>query len=53
MENDNSLAFLDILIKIFSNGPVGHRIYRKPTHTYRYLDAGLYFGQSAKYWLQF
>lgn len=39
MENDRSIAFLDVLARIRSDGSVGHSVYRKPTHTDRYLHA--------------
>lgn len=39
MEKDRSLAFLDIKVMVNQNGGLGHTVYRKPTHTDRYLHA--------------
>ena len=36
---DNSLAFLDCLIHVNSDGTLS-QVYRKPTHTYHYLQFG-------------
>jgi hypothetical protein len=30
---DNSLAFLDVLVKKKPDGSLGHTVYRKPMHT--------------------
>ncbi|XP_045460025.1 uncharacterized protein LOC123670569 [Harmonia axyridis] len=38
-EQNGSLPFLDILINKNSNIKIGHTVYRKPTHTNRYLHA--------------
>lgn len=38
IENENrSLPFLDTLITRKADGSLGHQVYRKPTHTNRYL----------------
>ena len=38
MENDCSLPFLDIQLEHNSDGTISTSVYRKPTHTDRYLD---------------
>ncbi|XP_069678727.1 uncharacterized protein dlp [Periplaneta americana] len=38
VEKDGCLPFLDILISRKSDGTLGHRVYRKPTHTDLYLN---------------
>ena len=37
-EKDNSLPFLDTLLMRRDNGTIDIKVYRKPTHTDRYLD---------------
>jgi hypothetical protein len=39
LEENNSIPFLDVLIKRKSNGDLGHVVYRKKTHTENYLHA--------------
>jgi hypothetical protein len=39
IEENRSLAFLDILVSMRPDGSLGHRVYRKPTHTDLYLRA--------------
>ncbi|XP_045449970.1 uncharacterized protein LOC123658651 [Melitaea cinxia] len=39
MEAERSLPFLDVRIKVKPNGSLSHCVYRKPTHTDRYLHA--------------
>jgi hypothetical protein len=39
IEQNNQLPFLDVLVKKNEDGTLGHRVYRKPTHTDRYLHA--------------
>jgi hypothetical protein len=36
-EADNELSFLDVLARRRADGSLGHLVYRKPTHTDRYL----------------
>jgi hypothetical protein len=38
IEKDNSILFLDVCITKKGNGSFGHEVYRKPTHTDRYLN---------------
>lgn len=39
MEVDGSLPFLDVMTTRKPDGTLGHAVYRKPTHTNRYLNA--------------
>ena len=39
IEENGKLPFLDILISKKADGTLGHQVYRKPTHTDRYLHA--------------
>lgn len=39
VETDDQLPFLDVLVKKKQGGTLGHTVYRKPTHTDRYLNA--------------
>ena len=38
-EEDDQLPFLDVLVKKHTDGTLGHTVYRKKTHTNRYLNA--------------
>ncbi|GJQ65169.1 hypothetical protein Trydic_g7310 [Trypoxylus dichotomus] len=38
-ENRNQLPFLDVSVIKKQDGTLGHTVYRKETHTNRYLDA--------------
>ena len=39
METNGSIPFLDVLVTRKNDGTLGHKVYRKPTHTGRYLNA--------------
>jgi hypothetical protein len=39
LEENDSIPFLDVLIKRKNNGDLGHAVYRKKTHTENYLHA--------------
>jgi predicted GIY-YIG superfamily endonuclease len=39
MEENGKLPFLDVLLMKTPNDSIGHTVYRKPTHTNRYLHA--------------
>jgi hypothetical protein len=41
-EKNRNLAFLDVLVSRIQNGKLGHTVYRKPTHTDRYLNFNSY-----------
>jgi hypothetical protein len=37
-EQDGQIAFLGVLVQRKANGKLGQMVYRKPTHTHRYLS---------------
>ena len=39
LEQNNQLPFLDVLVIKTQDGRLEHTVYRKPTHTNRYLNA--------------
>jgi len=41
-EKNGKLLFLDVLVSKKADGTLGHQVYRKPTHTDRYLRAELH-----------
>jgi hypothetical protein len=47
-EEDNHLPFLDIDIHKRPDGTLGHKVYRKPTHTSLYLNANAHHHPSSK-----
>ena len=47
-EISGKLPFLDVLITMKSDGSLGHTVYRKPTHTDRYLNARSFHPPSVK-----
>lgn len=49
VEKDGSLPFLDVMTTRKPDGTLGHAVYRKPTHTNRYLNAGSYHHPAQKY----
>ncbi|XP_063932675.1 uncharacterized protein LOC135144579 [Zophobas morio] len=38
VETNNCLPFLDVMVTMLPDGQLGHSVYRKPTHTDRFLD---------------
>jgi predicted GIY-YIG superfamily endonuclease/uncharacterized protein (UPF0335 family) len=48
IEKNGELPFLDILIYKQPNGKLGHKVYRKPTHTELYLNANSYHHPAQK-----
>ncbi|XP_071788394.1 uncharacterized protein [Asterias amurensis] len=47
-ETSDSLPFLDVLISKKTDGSLAHSVYRKPTHTDRYLNARSFHPPSVK-----
>jgi len=48
IEENGKLSFLDVLVSKKANGTLGHQVYRKLTHTDRYLHAKSYHYPSQK-----
>ena len=48
IEQNNSLPFLDVLVTHNDNGSLSHQVYRKKTHTDRYLNARSHHHPSQK-----
>jgi hypothetical protein len=47
-EDDKTIPFLDVLFIIHDDGSLGHKVYRKPTHTDRYLHYNSFHHPSIK-----
>jgi hypothetical protein len=47
-EDDKTIPFLDVLFTIHDDGSLGHNVYRKPTHTDRYLHYNSFHHPSIK-----
>jgi hypothetical protein len=48
-QKDNSIPFLDVLISRLPDGSISHQVYRKKTHTDRYLNASSHHHPTQKY----
>ena len=48
MQEDKTIPFLDVLLVIQEDGLLGHKVYRKPTHTDRYLHYNSFHHPSIK-----
>ena len=47
-KEDKTIPFLDVLLVIQEDGSLGHKVYRKPTHTDRYLHYNSFHYPSIK-----
>ena len=47
-KEDKTIPFLDVMLVIQEDGSLGHKVYRKPTHTDRYLHYNLFHHSSIK-----
>jgi hypothetical protein len=47
-KDDKTIPFLDVLFTIHDDGSLGHKVYRKPTHTDRYLHYNSFHHPSIK-----
>ena len=47
-KDDKTIPFLDVLFTIHDEGSLGHKVYRKPTHTDRYLHYNSFHHPSIK-----
>ena len=48
IEENNNISLLDVLITKHGDGSLAHQVYRKPTHTDRYLHANSHHFPSQK-----
>jgi len=48
IEENKKLPFLDVLVTKKADNTLGHQVYRKPTHTDRYLHAESYHHPAQK-----
>lgn len=39
IDKQRLFAFLGVSVEVLQDGSFGHSVYRKPTHTYKYLHA--------------
>ena len=47
-KEDKTIPFLDVLLVVQEDGSLGHEVYRKPTHTDRYLHGNSFHHPSIK-----
>ena len=47
-KEDKTIPLLDVLLIIQEDGSLGHKVYRKPTHTERYLHCNSFHHHSLK-----
>ena len=47
-KEDKTIPFLDVLLVIQEDRSLGNKVYRKPTHTYRYLHYNSFHHPSIK-----
>ena len=47
-KEDKTIPFLEVLLAIQEDGSLGHKVYRKPTHTDRYLHYNSFHHPSIK-----
>ena len=47
-KEDKTISFLDVLLIIEEDGSLGHKVYRKPTHTDSYLHYNSFHHPSIK-----